>query len=44
MCIGYDPLKWSDNFESYEEMYEVEEKCLQQKNDDNISEEVTLPQ
>lgn len=26
MCIGYDPFKWSDNFESYEEMLEEKER------------------
>lgn len=29
MCIGYDPFKWADNFNSYEEYY----KELLEEND-----------
>lgn len=29
MCLGYDPFKWADNFESYEEY----QKELEEEND-----------
>lgn len=39
----YDPMRYSDNYESEEEYLKEleEEKCLQQKKEKNTSEEVT---
>ncbi len=51
MCIGYDPFRYADAFDSEEEYFmelekeqEKKSKCLQMKKDGNISEEVILPQ
>lgn len=44
MSCGYDPFKWADTFESIEDYLSEDEECLQQKNENSTSEEVTSQQ
>ena len=37
----YDPFKWADIYTSEEEYIKELEKCLQQKNEENTSEDQT---